>query len=42
VASSCGVGLPPGLILPRCVRVTSALEKTVDGVAEGEVRSESR
>jgi hypothetical protein len=28
------------LILPSCVRLTSRLEKTVDGVAEGEVRSE--
>lgn len=34
-------GLPLGWILPCCVRLTGALEKTVDGVTEGEVRSET-
>jgi len=40
VASPCGGGVSLGRILWRCVRVTSALEKAVDGVAEDEVRSE--
>ena len=31
---------PLAPILPRCVRVTSAAQKTVDGVTEGELRSE--
>jgi len=35
VASPCGVGLLIGWILPSCVRVTSAAQKTVDAVTEG-------
>ena len=41
VASPCVVGLPLGWILPRCLRVTTAAGKMVDGVREGEVRSET-
>ena len=38
-----GCGRPPALgpILPGSVRVTSEVEKTVDRVTEGEVRSET-
>jgi hypothetical protein len=36
VAIPCGFSLPPGRILPSCVRVKSAVEEMVDGVAEGE------
>ena len=32
----------PSLRQPGCFRVTSAVEKTVDGVTEGEIRSRSR
>lgn len=41
VASPCGFSLPLGWILPLCVRLTSVVEKTVDGVTEGEVSSET-
>jgi hypothetical protein len=34
-------GIPFGPVLPSCVWVRSAEEKTVDGVTEGEVRSAS-
>ena len=30
-----------GPVLPSCVRMTSSAEKAVDGVTEGEVRSET-
>jgi hypothetical protein len=39
VVCPCGVGIPLGGTLPLCVRVTSAVEEMVDGVAEGAVRS---
>ncbi len=39
VASPCGFSLPFGPVLPSCVWVTSAVGKTVDGLAEGELRS---
>jgi hypothetical protein len=40
VVCPCGVGVSFGSTLPCCLRATSAVEKTVDGVKEGEVRSE--
>jgi len=40
VASPCGFSFPLGPTIPSRVRVTSAAQKTVDGVTEGEVRSE--
>ena len=39
VASSCGFCVSVAWILPRCVWVTTAVEKTVDRVTGGEVRS---
>ena len=41
VVCPCSGGVSFGPLLPSCVRVTSALEKTVDGVTQGEVRSET-
>jgi hypothetical protein len=41
VVCPCGGGVSFGPVLPSCVRVTSALEETVDGVTQGEVRSET-
>ena len=37
-----GFRISIGSTLPRCVRVRSPVVKTVDGVAEGEVRSDSQ
>jgi hypothetical protein len=41
MAYCCRVGVFLGSILPHRVRVTSAVEKMIDGVAEGEVRSQT-
>lgn len=41
VVCPCGVRVSFGSTLPRRVRVTSAVEKAVDGVTEGEVHTET-
>ena len=40
VANPCGVGFPLGPLLSSCVRVTSAVDRTVDEATAGDVRSE--
>ncbi len=38
-ASACGLGVFLGSTLRHCVRMKSTVERMVDGVMEGEVRS---
>ena len=42
VVCPCGIGVSFGPSLLCCIRVTSAMVRMVDGVAEGEVRSDSQ